>query len=951
MNRSMKIRTLCACVLIILCSSADASEISDRAERFIIRATSGTSSAAVDAMAHELSADIEAAPELIRQISIAPGALSECLAAELLFRLAEAEKLTDPLAELASTLLVSDDRFAASMAEWAIAIKVGIANNGPAEVYPSQQTPDWYQLWTSLDSDFHVDANYVRCAIPWGIHRSSSQCLSSARKYLSRAAGVLKEIRAAGDKSRIEQAEKDFRHAELLVARLEDATGEMPGDLRRHRDLWLETRRAIRPIVLANPAVDFDQIVFISRHAGHSLRNITGSQYPWTHKPGGDLLVKTGFDPDSPARPLLDDRLGPGHVHGMDLSRDSQRIVFGYAQQPDWPPSYDTGPNCSPYVFNLRKEQPPTHLFEIRLDGTGLKQITDHPLWSDFEPAYGPTGDIVFASDRSGRSSECGSFTSDHTVINIYSISPDGQNLRRLSDNKDIDRYPRSLDNGQIVYMRWEYQERHFTEVHSLWTVRPDGTMADALYKQHLGAPWSLRDARPIPGSDRLIAIAAGHHTLAHGAIVLIDPSTGPNDRRGMRLVTPFTVPQEGPPGGIRVDEGGVPEQGGLYQTPCALSETCFLASYSYNRPAFSTRNYGNDTQFGLYLIDVYGNKELIHRDDVYSSVFAMPVRRRLQPPVVASAEKGIDVDRSATCLIADVYQGLMGIERGRVRWIRISQRVGWPLDDRIGAMRYIAGNAFSRQFGVWAWSPVRVLGEVPVEPDGSAHFRVPADTAVYFQALDENRMEIRRMRSHISFQPAEVRGCVGCHETRPAAPAAEIEMPVAFARAASIPAAPHWGADRLLGYEWMIQPVFDRHCVRCHSGERPDGDLDLSGKIEANGYARSFIRIFADRADGKTSPTPNPLVAISDRFSGAGISQPLQFGSHRSRLVMILRDDPLHRKEVSLSGDEWHALVTWVDANAPYHDMFFNRRPDDSDSPRRDVRLRLTNVYSLPDE
>jgi hypothetical protein len=83
-------------------------------------------------------------------------------------------------------------------------------------------------------------------------------------------------------------------------------------------------------------------------------------------------------------------------------------------------------------------------------------------------------------------------------------------------------------------------------------------------------------------------------------------------------------------------------------------------------------------------------------------------------------------------------------------------------------------------------------------------------------------------------------------------------------------------------------------------------------------------------------------LVSIVDRRSDSSITKARQFGSHRSRLIRVLLEDPLHREEVKLDDDEWLALVTWVDANAPYHDSFYNRRPADGGPPRRDIVLRL---------
>jgi hypothetical protein len=291
-----------------------------------------------------------------------------------------------------------------------------------------------------------------------------------------------------------------------------------------------------------------------------------------------------------------------------------------------------------------------------------------------------------------------------------------------------------------------------------------------------------------------------------------------------------------------------------------------------------------------------------------------------------------------ATGYVADVYAGLEGIPRGAVKYLRIAQHVGWPLDPERGKMPYISGNAWQDQFGFWSWSPVRVIGEVPVEPDGSAHFEVPADTAVYFQALDDRHMELRRMRSMVSFQPGETRGCRGCHESQAATPLADAALPRALTRPADKPLPPPWGADRLLGYEWLVQPILDRHCTSCHGSSSPDGGLDFTSHVADDGYVQSFRTIFG-RSPGAAAPG-RTLVAISDRFSGAEVTQPLQFGSHQSPLVRVLLDDDLHRREVQLAPEEWYALVTWIDANAPYHDRFYNKRPADGGPPVRNVTL-----------
>ncbi len=894
----------------------------------------------LDALAAALSDKQGASLPALRWLLDHSG-LDPAVTAELLWRIAVHERFTDAHAALAAELLDHDDAFVRALAEWAIATRIGMDNNGQEIRWPRPDPPAWYTRWASLPPDVHLEGDYARYAILWNIHYSPEQIASSASAILKRTSGAAEESLPAASAETRKMIAGRLAALESIRDELQRLAREPAPDLTAMRRRWLDARRAARPVVLANPAIDFGAVVFVKRYPVHSHRNITGSQYPWVHKPGGDIYVQSGVAPGGSIRRVIDGQLGPGHVHGIDLWWDADRVVFGYTRQPNWPPKYDAVRGNDSFL--LRRDQEPTHLYEIRLDGGGLRQITDHPYWSDLEPTYSANGDIVFASDRSGRSSECGNFGADHTVVNLYSVRPDGSRLRRLNDNKDIDRYPHSLDNGLIAYTRWEYQERHFFEVHAIWTMRPDGTMADAVFNQHLKWPCSLRDTRSVPGGSKLVSIAAGPHTLAYGPVVVVDPKVGINEEKAIRMVTPGVSPQEGGMAGAPVPEGGVGDQGGLYQTPWALSDKCFLVSYSYARPASDTKGGRNTNGFALYVIDAWGNKELIHRDPVLSCAFPMPLKTRPRPSVLPETRD--PAEQYATCYVNDVYHGLEGIPRSTVKYVRISQRVGWPLDDKIGAMRWIPGNAWERKMGFEAWAPVRVIGTVPVAEDGSAHFKVPVDTAVYFQALDENHREIRRMRSHVTFQPGENRGCLGCHETRLKTPAADWRPAIALASEPAVPAPPPWGATKLLGYEWLVQPILDRHCVRCHGPEKLDGGLDLSSTRADDGLYQSFRTLFGDyQRDGKKG---KPLVSVSNRFSGAEVTQPKEFGSHKSPLIRVLTDDELHKKEAALDEAEWISLVTWVDANAPYYDTFFNRRPPDGGTTRRDVTIELPAPFA----
>ena len=688
------------------------------------------------------------------------------------------------------------------------------------------------------------------------------------------------------------------------------------------RQLYLEVRWVCRRLAFANPLLGFDRLLFVKRYTQETYPDVCLNHMPWVSRPGGDICVLTQpFSPDGAGqtvRSVIGGSLGPGHVHGLDLWWDADRIVFGYAKAKSGQPP--AGWLDRSRSYELRRTQEPIHLFEAGVDGKGLRQLTGGE-WSDLDPAYLPSGDIAFVSERCGFSLQCNEYDKDETSCNLYVMKPDGSGIRRLSVNKDGDYLPHALDDGSLGYTRWEYHERSFAFIQSIWTIRPDGTGADALYKQHMQNPWALYDVRSVPrsggaGSTKLVAVAGGHHTLYCGPVCLIDPEMGMNDPRGLAIVTPQVQPQEGGMAGFPVPEGGVQDGGGLYMNPWPLSEKHFLAAYSYlTLPMHQT----DATGYALYLIDVFGSKELLYRDPGISSSLPIPLRARPKPPVLPDLTD--PARNSATCAVSSAGYGVDGIEPGRIRYIRVGEAIGWPYDNRRGGQRY--GEDHGGIPPLVNWTPVRILGDVPVEADGSAHFTVPVDRMVYFQLLDENRMELRRMRSFLSFQPGEERGCVGCHETRGLAPPAP-SFAVAHGRPPSAPEPPPWG-ERPVSFLRDVQPMLDRNCVSCHAGLKPAARLDFSGGLTSHhpgipgyGYNRAFETILE-----------KDLVCRSPaRAQDASITPPLAYGSHRSKLVLALRDGACS-KRVTLSGEDWRRLTAWIDANAPYHDEFVNKRPD----------------------
>ena len=209
----------------------------------------------------------------------------------------------------------------------------------------------------------------------------------------------------------------------------------------------------------------------------------------------------------------------------------------------------------------------------------------------------------------------------------------------------------------------------------------------------------------------------------------------------------------------------------------------------------------------------------------------------------------------------------------------------------------------------------MRVIGTVPVESDGSASFKVPADTAVYFQALDERHMEIRRMRSMVSFKPGEVRGCRGCHESQARTPASRPRLPLAARRQAQHarrrrPGAPSDARLRVARAADPRPPLYDATARRSRTEgstspppARPTACCSRSARCSPRRRSprrrspRRRSRATDIRAELR-APGPTAFLFPAPIVSATPTSPPKQFGSHRSVLIQTLLNDSLHRDE-----------------------------------------------------
>ncbi len=793
-----------------------------------------------------------------------------------------------PLVARAADFLDSDDVFVRAMAEWAISVKVSNDNDRQKKLpWPGKNPPTWFKKWMAVPPSDYLAFDYARQAISLGMHRRSRDLFTLAKDVARRAE---EKAKWAGGNA-------------VAVKQMRAAAAKLNGssDLKSQRSAWVAWRKTIRPVVLESKDIDFKEIVYLKRFSGghHIQPSIHMNNYP----SGGDIYVQDGLEPTSRIRPVIDGQIKKaGHVQDLDLWYDADRIVFSRSDG-------DRGPQW---------------LYEIGIDGKNLRQLTDDGKHHDVDPAYLPDGSVVFGSSRSLSGVQCGG--GGFAQNNIFRITADGKKIIRLSYSADDDAYPSVLNDGRVVYMRWDYQERGVDEIFSLWSVRPDGSGSDGFYRVHIPDSLiiqALKDPQPIPGTQKLVAMGSSHRAGNEGMVALCDLTAGINNPKGIRSVTPYhSAVGRGVGSEMRpVEEGGVPYVGGYYVKPYPLTDKTFLVSAGYDMP--------QSCNFQAYYIDVWGNKELLHRDKMMEAVAVMPVRKRTKPPIMPDYRD--DSKTYATVYVENVYADLPGIKRGEVKYIRLLEQLSWINEGRGPALFQ---GSFTTSGGT-GQGATRIIGIVPVHDDGSAAFQVPSQMPVYFQALDKDFRGIQRMRTHVEFAPGEIRGCVGCHETR-ANTAMTRPKGKALSKPAVRPTPPPWGDSTFISYQKMIQPLFEKKCVSCHGKTNPKGGIVLTAEKDKKGYMQSYRSLFGIKPGEKIprsirksiNPTFDAMAHKVAFFLGetlGEVTKPKQFGSPQAPVATKLVSDPKHRK--LLTDDEMRLIMAWLDVRAPYHDAYYKGR------------------------
>ncbi|MFH1718447.1 MAG: hypothetical protein ABIF19_13920 [Planctomycetota bacterium] len=669
-------------------------------------------------------------------------------------------------------------------------------------------------------------------------------------------------------------------------------------------ELFAEICRLRRKITFSNPLLDFNEIMFIKRHRA-GFNHMCDQYYGIHAKPGGGLYVLTdAFGPNPHVRDVLADsivrqgrlkgrKLEDGSFLSPDLSYDGRRIVFAYVQcKGDTDHRYHTDPTAGHW-----HPQRCYHLFSVNADGSGLVQLTDG-TWNDFDPCWLPNGRVAFISERRGGYLRCGRVCPTYT---LFDMDLDGTDIRCLSPHETNEWHPSVTHDGMIIYTRWDYVDRHGCTAHLPWITTPDGRNARAVHGNF--APRELRadmelDVRAIPDSHKFVATGAPHHGQAFGSLVIFDPHIEDDDAMApVKRLTP---------------EVDFPEtQGGaqVYGTAWPLSENYYLCVYDAGMRPGNGRQ-GNEYirgDYGIYLIDVFGNKELIYRDPDIACQNPIPLRPGSIPPVVPDASQRLAAEKNAeaTLAVINVYDSLTPWPEGtKIEALRIYQIIpmsvpsGEPPHETSLRMPTATDSVVLARY---------VLGTVPVEEDGSAHFTVPARKELFFQALDEEGLAVQSMRSATYLQPGENLVCQGCHEPRHRAPQAARRVPLALRREPS-KLLPDVDGTNPFSYPRLVQPVLDRHCASCHQENR-DKAPRLDREVVVKGRQKWYASYFS------LAPEYG-FWQYGDRHR----TRPGNFGARASKLYELLKEGHYGLK---LPPEDLHRITVWLDSCSIFYGVY----------------------------
>ena len=625
-----------------------------------------------------------------------------------------------------------------------------------------------------------------------------------------------------------------------------------------------------KALVTLNPIVNASPILFTTRKQYRPDHHNTETMFQTSEINTGSYDTEGAFKLLDVKRGAVTTLLDPGKgatVRDPDLDFDASRLVF-----------------------SMRKGRDDDyHIYTLPIAGGEPTQLTSAKEVSDIDPIWLPDGDILFSSSREPKYCMC----NRHIMCNLYRMKPDGANIHQIGKSTLFEGHATVMPDGRILYDRWEYVDRNFGDAQGLWVCNPDGTGHALYWGNNTTSPGGVIDARPLSQNHLCIAVLAACHDRPWGALGIIDRSKGIDGPEPVLRTWPAEFH-----GRIATAGQNFDSTTGLrvkYEDPFPLDDAHFLCA----------RQTGRGEEMGLYYLDLHGNEVLVHAE-APGCYDPTPVRPRPRPPAQPTRRTFDGVHAPGYFYVQNVYTGthMKNVKPGDVKYLRVIESP----EKRTWSQSSWDGQGAQAAAMNWLnFENKRILGTVPVEDDGSAYFEAPANTFLFFQALDKNGMLVQSMRSGAYVQPGETYGCVGCHENRTGDIPQAAQKPKALSRPADKLTGWH-GAPRLFSFQEEVQPILTEHCVSCHDyGKRAGAKLNLAADRDIY-FSTSYVDLWT-------------LGSIKCVGAGlAEIQEAYTWGSHASKLTEKALSG---HGRVNLSDVEKNKLITWVDINAPYYPRY----------------------------
>lgn len=620
-----------------------------------------------------------------------------------------------------------------------------------------------------------------------------------------------------------------------------------------------------RAILLANPLLNGDKILTVRYQLGNRDRRAMAPELGtqsnnWSNQ---ESARRKGFNADIVELSNLRDEVQIRTIYKPDNTSSIADLKLHW--------------DGDRAMFTQTMSDNRWNVFEVKLNNGDCKKLIDNPEpdLEFYDGTYLPDGRIIANSNIGYQGVPC--VNGSDPVGNMVLYTPQSKNLRRLTFDQDANWNPVIMNNGRVMYTRWEYTDLTHYYTRIVMNMNPDGTEQKALYGSGSMFPNSTFDVQPLPGyASAFVGIISGHHGVARsGRLILFDPAKARKGAAGMLQ----EIPHRNRPIVEEVKDRLVDGVWPQFIKPSPLNDTYFLVAAKLDK---------NDL-WGIYLVDKFDNVTCLHKMEGEGYISPIAVRKTVTPPAIPDRVK-LD-DKQATVFIQDIYEGegLKGIPRGTVKSLRLHAY----------EYAYVQTQSDHNWHGIQSgWDIKRMLGTVPVEEDGSVIFKIPANTPVSIQPLDKDGVAVQWMRSWLTGQPGEIVSCVGCHEDQN-----QIVIPKRVIASQKAPHAltPPEGGTRSFTFDLEVQPILDRACIACHNGEGKAFDL-RGGKKDGRGYGTSYLNL-------------HPYVHRQGGEGDMVVLYPYEYHPNTSELIRLLKKGHYN---VQLTDAEWRKIYNWIDYNAP---------------------------------